>query len=62
MALNDAELGMLISVVKSIPDTAAAAAQEAAEQAAASAETAAASAYAITMTGCSLNILDEGGE
>ena len=33
MALNDAELGMLISVVKSIPDTAAAAAQEAAEQA-----------------------------
>ena len=60
--MMNAELGMLISVVKSIPDTAAAAAQEAAEQAAASAETAAESAYAITVTGTTLNILDNGGE
>lgn len=62
MALNENDLGMLISVVKSIPDTAAAAAVAAAEQAAASAETAAESAYAISVTGTTLNILDNGGE
>jgi len=62
MAINENDLGMLISVVKSIPDTAAAAAVEAAEQAAASAEAAAESAYAISVTGTTLNILDNGGE
>lgn len=62
MALNENDLGMLISVVKSIPDTAAAAAEAAAASAEASAEAAANSAYAITVTGTTLNILDNGGE
>ena len=60
--MRDEELGMLISVVRSIPGSAAERAETAAAAAEASAETAAASAYAITLTGCSLNILDEGGE
>ncbi len=59
---KDTELGMLISVVRSIPGSAAERAETAAAQAAASAETAAESAYAISVTGTTLNILDNGGE
>ena len=59
---KDTELGMLISVVRYIPGSAAERAETAAAQAAASAEMAAESAYAISVTGTTLNILDNGGE